>query len=279
LLCTWVVAKVRAMRRLISTVGRATLRTVGGLVGYIGGVAVLALDTLRAVFIAPIRWRMMLQQIVELGFRSQAVVMITGGFTGAVFAAQAFFQFRVLGMESAVGAVVSVSMCRELGPVLTGLMLAGRVGASMSAEIGTMKVTEQIDALRALAVYPVDYLVVPRALAMFVSVPLLAGECIGFGILAGYFVAVDLLGVQGPYYIDNMIKFMTVKDVFMGLIKGLVFGMLIVFISCYEGLHAQEGAVGVGRATTEAVVTGSLAILISNFFLTMFLNIFFPGGV
>ncbi len=267
------------MRRLIASLGHLVVQSCSGLLGYLGGLTLLAFDTARAVFLAKIRWGMVLRQVVELGFRSQPVVMITGGFTGAVFAAQTFFQFRVLGMESAVGAVVSVSMCRELGPVLTGLMLAGRVGASMSAEIGTMKVTEQIDALRALAVYPVDYLVVPRALAMLISVPLLTGECIGFGMLAGYFVGVDMLDIQGPYYIANMIKFMTAKDVLMGLIKGLVFGMLIVFISCYEGLNAREGAVGVGRATTEAVVTGSLAILISNFFLTMCLNIFFPGGV
>ena len=267
------------MRALIVSLGRATLGVCTGFLGYVGGVTVLAGDTLRAVFIAPIRWRMMLLEMVELGFRSQAVVMITGAFTGAVFAAQTFFQFHEIGMESAVGAVVSVAMCRELGPVLTGLMLAGRVGAAMSAEIGTMKVTEQIDALRALAVYPVDYLVVPRALAMIVSVPLLTAECIGLGILAGYVVGVSVLNIQGPYYIDNMVKYMTAKDVVMGLIKGLVFGMLIVFISCYEGLNAREGAVGVGRATTEAVVVGSLAILISNFFLTMLLNIVFPAGV
>jgi phospholipid/cholesterol/gamma-HCH transport system permease protein len=262
------------MRRLIVSLGRATL----GLVGYAGGVTVLALDTCRAVCIAPIRWRMVFQQIVELGFGSQPVVMVTGAFTGAVFAAQTFFQFRVLGMESAVGSVVSVSMCRELGPVLTGLMLAGRVGASMSAEIGTMKVTEQIDALRALAVYPTDYLVLPRALAMLISAPLLTGECIAFGIIAGYGVGVGILGIQGPYFIDNMLKWMQPKDVFMGLIKGVVFGMLIVFISCYEGLNAREGAVGVGRATTEAVVKASLIILITNFFVTMLLNIFFPVG-
>ena len=263
------------MRGLIAHLGR----TVLALLRYAGGVTLLAGETVRALFISPIRWSIIFRQIMEVGYRSQPVVMITGGFTGAVFAAQTFFQFRVLGMESAVGAVVSVSMCRELGPVLTGLMLAGRVGASMSAEIGTMKVTEQIDALRALAVHPVDYLVAPRALAMLFSVPLLAGECIGFGIGAGYFVAVVLLGVQGPYYIDNMIKYLYPKDVMMGLIKGFVFGVLIVFISCYEGLNTREGAVGVGRSTTQAVVTGSLAILISNFFLTMLLNIFFPGGV
>ena len=263
------------MRRLIASPGRALLATLR----YLGGITLLALDTVRAVFVSPIRWRLIVYQILEVGYRSQPVVIITGAFTGAVFAAQTFFQFHVIGMDSAVGAVVSVSMCRELGPVLTGLMLAGRVGAAMSAEIGTMKVTEQIDALRALAVYPVDYLVVPRALAMLVSVPLLTAECIFFGIVSGYFVGVEMLGIQGPYYIENTVKFMTPRDISMGLIKGFVFGILIVFVACYEGLHTREGAVGVGRATTEAVVTGSLAILVSNFFLSMLLNIFFPGGV
>ena len=246
---------------------------------YCGGVTLLALDTIGALFVAPLRWSLVLRQVFELGARSQLVVIVTGAFTGAVFAAQTYFQFRILGMESAVGAVVSVSMCRELGPVLTGLMLAGRVGAAMSAEIGTMQVTEQIDALRALAVYPVDYLVVPRAVAMVLAVPLLAGECIFFGIATGYLVGCHVLDIQGPYYIENTVKFMKARDVGMGLFKGLVFGLLIVFVSCYEGLQARDGAVGVGRATTEAVVVGSLAILISNFFLTMFLNILFPGGV
>ena len=263
------------MHGLIASIGRAVL----GLLRYLGGVTLLAFDTLRAVFISRVRWRLVLQQILDVGYRSQPVVIITGAFTGAVFAAQTFFQFHVIGMDSAVGAVVSISMCRELGPVLTGLMLAGRVGAAMSAEIGTMKVTEQIDALRALAVYPVDYLVVPRALAMLVSVPLLAGECIFFGIASGYFVGVHMLGIQGPYYLDNTIKYMMPKDIIMGLTKGFVFGMVIVFVACYEGLNTREGAVGVGRATTEAVVRGSLAILVSNFFLSMLLNIFFPGGV
>src|SRR5207249_1927581 len=148
---------------------------------------------------------------------SQLVVVITGAFTGAVFAAQTFFQFNKIGMGSAVGAVVTVSMCRELGPVLTGLMVAGRVGAAMSAEIGTMKVTEQIDALRALGVYPIDYLVVPRALAMMASMPLLVAECIGFGIVVGYFVGVMLLDISGTYYVSNMLKFTQARDVVMGL--------------------------------------------------------------
>jgi phospholipid/cholesterol/gamma-HCH transport system permease protein len=181
-------------------------------------------------------------------------------------------------MDTAVGPVVSVSMFRELGPVLCGLMVAGRVGASMSAELGTMKVTEQIDALRALAVHPIDYLVVPRFLAMLVSMPLLVAECICIGIFAAYLLTTKVLGVSETYYLDNMLYFTGGRDVAMGLIKGMVFGVVIVFVSCHQGLNAREGAVGVGRATTEAVVIGSLFILVVNFFLTMTLNIFFPAG-
>lgn len=246
---------------------------------YLGQVTELAAETVRSVFSGRVRIGLTLQQISHIGFGSQMVVIVTGAFTGAVFTAQTFFQFARLNMESAVGPVISVAMCRELGPVLTGLMVAGRVGAAMSAELGTMKVTQQIDALRALAVHPVDYLVVPRALAMIISVPLLVGECIFFGILAGYLVATKILGVGSAYYMMNMYKFTDSNDIFMGVIKGFVFAVIIVFISCREGLHARDGAVGVGRATTEAVVIGSLSVLIANFFLTMLLNIFFPAGV
>ena len=245
---------------------------------YLGEVVLLAADTFRSIFTHRLRWKLLLNQVVEIGLLSQVLVIITGGFTGAVFAAQAFFQFNNLGMGSAVGAVVSVSLCRELAPVLTALMVAGRVGAAMSAEIGTMKVTEQIDALRALAVYPIDYLVVPRALAMMLSMPLLVAECIAFGIVAGYLVAIYLLGVNGPYYVDNMVHWTRSRDIVMGMTKAFCFALLIVFISCHKGLTAREGAVGVGRATTEAVVNASLAVLIVNFFLTMALNIIFPAG-
>jgi phospholipid/cholesterol/gamma-HCH transport system permease protein len=245
---------------------------------YLGEVVLLAVDTFRSIFTHRLRWKLFLNQIVEIGLLSQLLVVITGGFTGAVFAAQAYFQFSKLGLGSGVGAVVSVSLCRELAPVLTALMVAGRVGAAMSAEIGTMKVTEQIDALRALAVYPIDYLVVPRALAMMISMPLLVAECIGFGILSGYFTAVHLLGINAPYYVAHMERWTQRRDIIMGLTKAFCFALLIVFISCHKGLTAREGAVGVGRATTEAVVNASLAVLIINFFLTMFLNIIFPAG-
>jgi phospholipid/cholesterol/gamma-HCH transport system permease protein len=262
------------MTRLITAVGAPIV----ALFIYIGELVVLAGETFASIIRQKIRWRMFMNQMVEIGLNSQLVVVITGGFTGAVFAAQTFFQFNKLGMGSAVGAVVSVSLFRELGPVLTALMVTGRVGAAMSAEIGTMKVTEQIDALRALAVHPVDYLVVPRTLAMMVSMPLLVAECIAVGIASGYFVAITLLDVSGTYYVANMVRWTLMRDVVMAMSKASVFALLIVFISCHKGLTTREGAVGVGRATTEAVVNGSLAVLIVNFFLTMSLNIIFPAG-
>jgi phospholipid/cholesterol/gamma-HCH transport system permease protein len=158
-------------------------------------------------------------------------------------------------------------------------MVAGRVGAAMSAEIGTMKVTQQLDALRALAVSPIDYLVVPRTVAMLISMPLLVCECVFFGIMASYFVAVDLLGVSSIYFLQNIWRFIDGHNIVMSLSKGFIFAIIVVFLSCQQGLTTREGAVGVGRATTDAVVICSLCILISNFFLTMALNIIFPAGI
>ena len=260
--------------RLFNALGRVAVASLR----YLGEVVLLAGDTFQSIFTHRLRWKLFLSQMVEIGLLSQLVVVITGAFTGAVFAAQTFFQFNKLGMGSGVGAVVSVSLCRELGPVLAALMVAGRVGAAMSAEIGTMKVTEQIDALRALAVHPVDYLVVPRVLAMMVSMPLLVAECVAVGIAASYFIAIYMLGINGTYYMANMVRWTRDRDIIMALTKAFCFGLLIVFISCHKGLTTREGAVGVGRATTEAVVNASLAVLIFNFFLTMFLNIIYPAG-
>src|SRR4051812_41614305 len=173
---------------------------------YVGEVALLVREVAVSIVQSRVRWRLVLRQIAEMGYRSQLVVVLTGMATGAVFTAQTYFQFHQLGMETGVGALVSVSMFRELGPVLSGLMVAGRVGASIAAEIGTMKVTEQIDALRALAVHPIDYLVVPRVLGMMVSMPLLVAEAVAIGIGAGYFVAIFLLDINGTYYSANMVR-------------------------------------------------------------------------
>jgi len=214
----------------------------------------------------------LLSQFYFIGVKSQTVVLVTGAFTGMVLAAQTYFQFHKVKMDSATLAVVSVSMCSELGPVLTALMVAGRVGAALAAELGTMRVTEQIDALRTLATHPIDYLVVPRMLATTLAMPLLTAASIAVGIAAAMAVGVGFLGVHPAYSWNNMVRYTAPEDVVMGITKAVVYGGVIALISCYKGMNCREGAEGVGRATTEAVVYSSITILISNFFLTLFLN-------
>jgi phospholipid/cholesterol/gamma-HCH transport system permease protein len=253
--------------------------SITGFFRYLGEVALLVGQIRSSLAAGKIRWRMVLGQIVEIGHRSQPVVMVTGAFTGAVLAAQSLFQFSTLNMETGAGALVSVAMLRELGPSITALMLAGRVGAAMAAEIGTMKVTEQVDALRSMGVHPVDYLVTPRVLAMLVAMPLLIGESAALGILASVLVGTGPFNVNAAYWMDQMGKYTDLTDIAIALIKGLVFGLLIVSISCHQGLKASNGAVGVGLATTRAMVYSALAILVFNFFLTLLLNVVFPAGL
>jgi phospholipid/cholesterol/gamma-HCH transport system permease protein len=185
---------------------------------------------------------------------------------------QTYLQLHKVKTYSATLAVVSISMCSELGPVLTALMVAGRVGASMAAELGTMKVTEQIDALRTLATHPVDYLVVPRLMASIVALPLLTAGSITVGIGPAYLVGVYLMVMDPAYSYANMVKHTADSDIFVGIIKAFIFGGMIAIIGCYKGMNCREGAEGVGRATTEAVVYSSILVLISNFFLTLTLS-------
>jgi phospholipid/cholesterol/gamma-HCH transport system permease protein len=217
-------------------------------------------------------WRDFLYQLYFIGVKSQAVVLITGGFTGLVLCAQTYFQFHKIKMDTATLAVVSVAMAAELGPVLTALMVAGRVGAAIAAELGTMKVTEQIDALRTLAAHPVDYLVVPRVIALILAMPLLTAEAVVLGIGAAYTLGVYFLDINSTYLWVNMQRYTSTGHILTGEIKAVIFGAVIAVIACYKGLNSPQGAEGVGRATTEAVVYSSITILISNFFLTLLLN-------
>ncbi len=238
----------------------------------LGELTLLTKEAVTSLFTLKVAWRDFLYQVYFVGVKSQSVVLITGAFTGMVLGAQTYFQFHKVRMDTATLAVVSVSMCSELGPVLTGLMVAGRVGAAIAAELGTMRVTEQIDALRTLATHPVDYLVVPRLLALHAALPLLTAESITIGICSGYLVGVYLLGIDPTYSWYNMVKYTTTVDVVIGLVKALIFGGIVAIIGCYKGLFCGEGAQGVGRATTEAVVYSSITILIINFFLTLTLG-------
>jgi len=244
---------------------------IGGL-SSLGQITLLAKEAIASCLTFKLVKRDLLYQVYYIGVKSQTVTLVTGAFTAMVLAVQTYYQFHKIKMDTGTLAVVSVSMCSELGPVLTALMVAGRVGASMAAEIGTMRVTEQIDALRTLATHPVDYLVVPRLVAAFIALPILSIEAMAIGVAASYGVAVGLLGIDPAYAWWNMLKYSHDSDIQIGLAKSVVFGGIIALIGCYKGLTCGVGAEGVGRATTEAVVYASITILISDFFLTLALE-------
>ncbi len=246
--------------------------TIKGWTAGLGSLGILFWEIVTSLFTHKVAWRDLVYQMYFIGYKSQSVVLITGAFTGMVLCAQTYFQFHRVKLDTATLAVVSVSMGSELGPVLTALMVAGRVGAAIAAEIGTMRVTEQIDALRTLAAHPVDYLVLPRVSATVLVMPLLTAEAIALGIGAAYFVGVYLLSIDATYLWHNMLRYTGPEDMLTGFIKTIIFGAIIAIIGCYKGLTCPQGAEGVGRATTESVVYSSITILISNFFLTLVLN-------
>lgn len=236
-----------------------------------GRIIILFAKTLSWTFRPPLQGREIIKQMQEVGVRSFPVVIITAGFTGMVLALQSYTGFKRFGAETMVGTVVALSVTRELGPVLTGLMVSGRVGSAMAAELGTMRVTEQIDALYTLATNPIKYLIVPRFLAASIMLPVLVIFADVIGILGGYLVGVQILGANPTIYIRRTWNYLEFNDLYSGLLKAVVFGMIIATISCYQGFSAEGGAEGVGRATTKAVVVSSLTILISNYFITAFL--------
>ena len=236
-----------------------------------GKIAILFGQTIVLIFRPPLDAREAFRQMEEIGVRSIPVVVITAAFTGMVLALQSFTGFRRFNAETLVGTVVALSVTRELGPVLTGLMVSGRVGSAMAAELGTMRVTEQIDALHTLATNPVKYLIVPRFLASLIMFPILVVFADIIGIMGGYFVSVKILGTNPTIYIRRTWDYLELNDIYSGLLKACVFGMIMATISCYQGFYTEGGAEGVGRATTRAVVLSSLLILISNYFITALL--------
>jgi len=233
-----------------------------------GRVIILFAKTLSFSFTPPFDFRNLFKQMEEVGINSIPVVLITGTFKGMVLALQSYTGFKRFNAESFVGTVVALSMTRELGPVLSGVMVSGRIGSAMAAELGTMQVTEQIDALYTLATNPIKHLVVPRFLASLITMPILAIFTDVVGIMGGYLVSVHLLGSNPTVYIRRTYDYLDLQDIYIGLVKACIFGMIIATIGCYEGFNAQGGAEGVGRATTRAVVLSSLLILIANYFIT-----------
>ena len=236
-----------------------------------GRVLIFLGETLRWTFSSPFYVKNVLKQMEAIGVNSVPVVMTTAISTGMVLALQSYTGFKRFGAQSLIGAVVSLSMTRELGPVLTGLMVAGRAGASMAAELGTMKVTEQIDALTTLATNPMKYLVVPRFVASTVMMFFLTILGMMVGVTGGYFVGVKVLGANPVTYYNQSVNNTEVTDIWYGLIKALVFGAVVGLIGCYKGFNTEGGAEGVGKATTGAVVISCMLILILDYFLSALL--------
>jgi phospholipid/cholesterol/gamma-HCH transport system permease protein len=234
----------------------------------IGGLTNLASQTIRQIFRRPFELRLLMIQFEQIGVKSLSIVIVTALFIGMVLALQTAYSLAEFGGKLFVGRVVSLSLIRELAPVLMALMVGGRVGAGMTAEIGTMKVTEQIDALRALATNPVRKLVVPKVLATTIMLPLLTTIACAVGILGGLLIAVFNLHLGANYYLRSVITTVQYNDLASGIGKTFFFGFFLALIACYNGLKASGGADGVGRATTQTVVTGAISVLILDFFLT-----------
>jgi phospholipid/cholesterol/gamma-HCH transport system permease protein len=236
-----------------------------------GRVTMMLAESILLGFRPPFKLNYIFKQMEFIGVHSVFVVILTGIFTGMVLALQSYYGFRKFGSEGLVGATVALSMTRELGPVLTSLMVTGRAGSAMAAELGTMRVTEQIDALTVMALNPIKYLVTPRVIAAFFMLPLLTVIADFVGIVGGYLVGVKLLGINEGAYIDKMIKFVELNDIYNGLVKAAVFGIILSIVSCYKGFYTKGGAEGVGRSTTEAVVVSSVTILVTDYILTSFM--------
>jgi phospholipid/cholesterol/gamma-HCH transport system permease protein len=237
----------------------------------LGEVGILLSKTLKNSFKRPWEKKIFIQQLESIGVKSLPVISLTAAFGGLVFGLQTYIGFHRYigsGSEAYGGPIISLGLSKELIPILVGLMVAGRVGSAMAAEIGTMKITEQIDALFSLGANPIQYLVVPRTLACLIMLPCLTlyGDIIGMA--AGFFYNVYLMGVNRIIYLKNTLLYLELWDVASGLIKAAVFGVIIALIGCWQGLKAEGGAEGVGRATTQTVVIASICILIVNFFLS-----------
>ncbi len=247
----------------VEHLGAGALRVISEL----GGIMMLAADILRWAVRPPYRLHNLFAQLDFVGVGSIFIVALTGTFTGMVFAEQSSTAFEMFGAESLVGPTVALTITRELGPVFTGLMVTMRAVSSMSTELGTMRVTEQVDALETMAVNPVQYLLVPRVLAGVVMVPTLTVLFDMAGLLGGFFISVEVKGMSAGTWLARTSEWLDVEDIMEGVIKAAAFGFAVTLIGCYKGYHASGGAKGVGTATTEAMVAAALSIFILDFFI------------
>ena len=251
------------MEKLLKTLGSWTisrLRTMGHMF-------VFLLNSFYFIFIPPFKLRLLLRQIRFFGNKSMLVILLTGSFTGMVLALQLFYILRKFGSEALLGPGIALSLIRELGPVLSALMVTGRAGSALTAEIGMMRISEQIDALTAMALNPIRYLIVPNIVAAIIVFPLLVAIFNVIGIFGGYLVGVEVLGVGSGTYFSLMEDYVTMEDIMVGIYKSLSFGLIVSWICCYKGFYTGYGAEGVSKSTTEAVVLCSILILIWDYFL------------
>ncbi len=261
-------APIRALVDWIADFGDRIMRWVSGL----GAVTLFFLQTLGWLVSRLPRRETLIPCFYQIGVLSLPVVALTGLFIGMVLAVQAYTQFKMMNLETRLGAVINISLVRELGPVLAATMLAGRVGSAMAAELGTMRVTEQIDALSSMGANPIRYLVVPRFLGCLLLIPPLTIMADFMGVVGGWVYSVQGFGIDSHHYWQNSQNYVGLFDVFSGVFKSIFFGAAIAVISCHRGFHCDPGAEGVGRAATEAFVYSFVAILIMDLFLGIFLN-------
>ena len=249
----------------IEHLGRAAIEWIEDL----GGTMLMFLESMVWFVRPPYRIRVLFETLEEVGVGSLFIVLLTGVFTGLVMAYQSIYAFGLFGAESLVGGAVAISLARELAPVLTALMVAGRTGSSMTTELGTMRVTEQIDAMAVMAVNPVQYLVTPRVVATIVMMPILTMLFNFVGIVAAYAISVFAIDVDPGIFVMKIQDFVDAQDLINSAIKGAVFGVVISVVGCYKGFYASGGAKGVGSATTSSVVTSSISILLLDYVLTV----------
>jgi phospholipid/cholesterol/gamma-HCH transport system permease protein len=240
-------------------------------IGTLGGFFLFLFTALFYAVTPPFKLRLSIRQLRIIGAESTFLILLIGAFTGMVLGLQGYNTLRRFESEGALGTVVALTLVRELGPVLTALMIAARAGSAMAAELGSMQATEQIDALTVMAINPIQYLVSPRILAGLVSFPLLTAIFDVTGILGGYVIGVDLMGAPGSSYLNGIATNLDAHDIATGMYKAVVFGLVVMWVCCYKGYHADRMATGVSRATTEAVVMSSVLVLVFDYFLTSIL--------
>ena len=252
----------------IESLGNFIINTINSC----GSAVIFLFNTLWQLIKPPYQLSLFLKQVLQIGVHSTLVIALIGIFTGAVLAVQGEYTLAQFGATAFIGSAVALSLIRELGPVLTALMVIGRAGSAITAELGIMKITEQVDALRSMAVNPIKYLMVPRLAAGIIVMPLLTALFIVVGIFGGYLVAVGLLGISSGTFMSQMISSVSATDIYSGLIKGVVFGFIFGWVSCFKGYKCGYGAIGVNKATTQSVVTSSVAVLVVDYFLTSILT-------